>query len=74
MSEGRAKGPSLTALQHKWRELTVLAVRCRDPAQAKPILACDSWRSGHGWTVAATRFRPVNSDLDREAASPGVAL
>ena len=52
MSEGWAKGPSLTALQHKWRELTVPAVRCRDPARAKPMLGVWHWRSGHGWTVA----------------------
>ena len=72
MSEGRAKGPSLTALQHKWRELTVPAVRCRDPARAKPMLGV--WQLAQRPRMDRRNQRPLNSDLDREAASPSVAL
>src|SRR6476646_3209363 len=64
MSEERAKGPSLTALQHKWRELTVPAVRWRAAGAAVT----------DGPSQTDPRFRPLNSDLDREAASPSVAL
>jgi len=72
MSEGRAKGPSLTALQHKWRELTVPAVRCRDPARAKPMLGV--WQLAQRPRMDRRNQRPLNSDLDREAASPSVPL
>ena len=71
MVRERAKGPFLTAVQHKWRELTGLAVRFRDHAPAQPILTFGGYRSGHRRAVAATnpRFRLSLCDLDR-AATP----
>jgi hypothetical protein len=71
MVRGRAKGPFLTAVQHKWRELTGLAVRFRDHAPAQPILTFGGYRSDHRRAVAATnpRFRLSLCDLDR-AATP----
>src|SRR3954447_5267394 len=54
MTEGRAKGPSLTALQHKWRELTVLDRPL--PGSGGSVQILSHIRSGDGFGLHDLRL------------------